>query len=659
MFSSSQSTLSSELNINSTSVNLLLSTPVTDLSDSLQLIKRQSMSSSTLNISDFNTIVSNEVLDNTPGGAYDIGVLSGTRTFTNSVGSADTVDYYHFKLNSESPINIALTGLSAGADVDIGLLRRDDNGYDTFATSANGKPFFDSAANVDESINLGLIAANDYWIRVQRISGNSNYTLRLSTATTSNLLPVEEDVGVLNGTRTFGGFVGSTDTVDVYRFNLNALSNGFNVTLTGLQNDADIRLIRDANNNARIDVGEEITDSLEEGTNPERIQLALGAGTYLLQVHRFSGDTSYNLSLSTGDWYSSNLSDVGLIGQVRRFAQDGQLSRTDVISLLRDVKDGDVVTQTEFTDLRKLLSDRGYLMPEHVRVLADKVVNGDVANVNSLADLFQGGNLHVGSTGDQMERLIGKWFLGSDRPIASGTYRYASGSLFQNGLHYSDIDQGSVGDCYFLAAVTATAYQNPNAISNMFIDNGDGTFTVRFFNNGVADYVTVDRYLPANSSNNRIYADWGGGAYNESNNELWVALLEKAYAQLNDSEWIGQDGTNSYSGIAYGNSGAALKHITGRTVSSDNSLDASDISAIISAINSERVITAGTPSNVDSSIPGVVGSHAYAVLGYNATSKKFRLYNPYGGDYGTGTGIVELTHNQFLSNFNVWRVLNS
>jgi hypothetical protein len=30
----------------------------------------------------------------------------------------------------------------------------------------------------------------------------------------------------------------------------------------------------------------------------------------------------------------------------------------------------------------------------------------------------------------------------------------------------------------------------------MFTKNGDGTYSVRFFNNGVAEYVTVDRELP-------------------------------------------------------------------------------------------------------------------------------------------------------------------
>ena len=42
----------------------------------------------------------------------------------------------------------------------------------------------------------------------------------------------------------------------------------------------------------------------------------------------------------------------------------------------------------------------------------------------------------------------------------------------------------------------------------MFINNGDGTYTVRFYYNGTADYVTVNSSLP-NYYGTLIYADYG------------------------------------------------------------------------------------------------------------------------------------------------------
>src|SRR5262249_4155892 len=151
------------------------------------------------------------------------------------------------------------------------------------------------------------------------------------------------------------------------------------------------------------------------------------------------------------------------------------------------------------------------------------------------------------------DELVGKWFRGSDHPLALDangvryTYRYANGSLFVNGVSYTDIRQGAVGDCYYLSALAEMAMQTPGLVQTMFSDNGDSTYTVRFFHNGVADYVTVDRYLPTDTQGRFVYACQGDYA-SSTGNELWVALAEKAYAQVNEEGWLGQprDGTNAY-----------------------------------------------------------------------------------------------------------------
>jgi hypothetical protein len=245
---------------------------------------------------------------------------------------------------------------------------------------------------------------------------------------------------------------------------------------------------------------------------------------------------------------------------------------------------------------------------------------------------------------------MGKWFLGNDRPdIGSGySYKYASGSLFQNGISYSDVQQGGLADCYFVASLGAAAHQKQGYIQDMFIDNGDGTFTVKFFKNGVSDYITVDRYLPTTARGGAAYAGWGGGAYNESDNELWVALAEKAYAQLNESGWIGQDNTNSYSGIEYGGPNTVMNHVTGLKTSSGNIA----INDIVNAYNSGKMVAINTnpgdgkktyldPDNK------VVANHSYVMTGYNSVTKQFQLYNPWGN-------TVYLSHSQIGQYFQGW-----
>jgi hypothetical protein len=588
---------------------------------------------------------------NTLGTAYDVGTLSGTRTFTDFVGSTDTSDIYRFSLSGTSNFNLSLTGLSNDADVrliqDINSNGIIDSNDEIVRSSWGGTH--------DESINRSLTAGT-YFVQVYQYIGDTNYTLNLSTDKPSNLLLTETDAGLLSGTRTFSGSISSMNTSDIYRFSFSATSN-INLTLSGLSNDADIRLIQDANNNGIIDSGEEIIRSSWGSNYSEGINSSLGAGNYFVQVYQYNGDTNYNLSLSTGDWYNQNLSDPGIIGQARTFAADGQLSRNDMMAILGDAKDGGIIDSTELTSLRTLLSGRRTWMPDYVYNLSNKIINSDPANTRSGI-----GNLFAGSTATQMERLIGKWFLGNDRPTASGTYRPVSGSLFQNGISYEDIDQGGVGDCYFLSGLAATAFRSPSTISSMFINNGDNTYTVRFFNNGVVDYVTVDNYLPTNLSGNRIYAGWGGGSNTNSTNELWVALAEKAYAQVNQSGWLGRNNTNSYAGIGWGNSYNTMREITGRNTEGrgipGQTLFGIPIeqSLLISSFNEGRLITLGT-KDFNLSNSHVVADHEYTLVGYNSSTQKFKLFNPWGVDEGANSqfpGLIELTWSELVGNFDYW-----
>jgi hypothetical protein len=280
-----------------------------------------------------------------------------------------------------------------------------------------------------------------------------------------------------------------------------------------------------------------------------------------------------------------------------------------------------------------------------VRVLSSKVVNANLANAT-----YQGanlGNLFAGASAAQLQKLVNKWFLGLDRPTTTYAYAYAAGNLFVGGAQYTDVYQGAVGDCYLLAALAETAHVQPNSIAGMFTDNGDGTFVVRYFNNGVADYVTVDRYLPVNAGR-FVYANYGALASSTAN-ELWVALAEKAYAQMNHSGWLRPasmgGGKNSYAAIEAGWISDGLKQVTGiaTTWSYLNSE-----ATLVAAVTSGKLV--GLGSMVTPGTAGVVGSHAYAVVGYSAVTGRFTLFNPWGIHYGT----LSLTWSQLVAGFVEW-----
>lgn len=99
----------------------------------------------------------------------------------------------------------------------------------------------------------------------------------------------------------------------------------------------------------------------------------------------------------------------------------------------------------------------------------------------------------------------------------------------------------------FLACLGAVANANPSYITKDFIrDNGDDTYGFRFFNaNSEAYYVTVDKNLAIDKTTNQPVLA------NPSNGELWVALAEKAYAQINSQAnvLLRSQSDNSYQAI--------------------------------------------------------------------------------------------------------------
>lgn len=112
-----------------------------------------------------------------------------------------------------------------------------------------------------------------------------------------NTLGAALNVGSLNGTQQFYDWVGNSDRDDFYRFSVSGDAN-FELSLTGLRADADVRLVRDSNGNGLVDRGEVLAISQNGGKYSESIQASLSAGTYFVQVYPYKGKTFYTLTLS-------------------------------------------------------------------------------------------------------------------------------------------------------------------------------------------------------------------------------------------------------------------------------------------------------------------------------------------------------------------------
>jgi hypothetical protein len=337
------------------------------------------------------------------------------------------------------------------------------------------------------------------------------------------------------------------------------------------------------------------------------------------------------------------------------FADQTRIDRPNMIQILDSAVLDGAVTPTALAALEMLTTPQNeafLAMPDYVAVLASDVVNGNAANAN-----YQGqplGNLaqqtSPAAMAPTLTLLVDKWFYGTDLPAlpAGLTYSAVAGPLYGNSPRQTpssnDDEQGCLGDCYLIAALGAIADSSPAAIENMIIpngaENGIASYTVRFYyqNNGtgpfIADYVTVNGLLPGWSNTNLAFAQPGpDGSY-------WMPIVEKAYAQWNETGREGRDGQNAYESLNSGCMNIVDEQVLG-TVATTYSPVASDMAAkqaVIAAIQSHEAVTAAIFLSGDPDIfyqLGLVSCHAYEIASYDAdpnspTYDTFVLVNPWG-----------------------------
>ncbi|MFH4980068.1 hypothetical protein AB6A40_006777 [Gnathostoma spinigerum] len=100
-------------------------------------------------------------------------------------------------------------------------------------------------------------------------------------------------------------------------------------------------------------------------------------------------------------------------------------------------------------------------------------------------------------------------------------------SVFRNPLS-SDIEQGSLGDCWLLSAMVVIA-ERPDALENIVLTkvfNKFGVYQIRLCVDGLWQVVIVDSFFPCYPVTHALAFAVG------RRNQLWVSLLEKAFAKL-------------------------------------------------------------------------------------------------------------------------------
>ena len=112
----------------------------------------------------------------------------------------------------------------------------------------------------------------------------------------------------------------------------------------------------------------------------------------------------------------------------------------------------------------------------------------------------------------------------------------ANPKFFVDGSSRFDVEQGKLGDCWLMAAMSSLAMRkdllDQVVFPNQTFDspNYDGSFHFKFYHFGQWQEIIVDDYLPCKKI-------WDGGdlmfVKSSTKNEFWSPLLEKAYAKWN------------------------------------------------------------------------------------------------------------------------------
>ena len=266
-----------------------------------------------------------------------------------------------------------------------------------------------------------------------------------------------------------------------------------------------------------------------------------------------------------------------------------------------------------------------------------------------------------------------------------------------DGVNAGEIEQGTLGDCYFISALAALAANDPDALEDMIQDNGDGTYTITFHGleydesgfpvpSGETFSYEVDLEVLL-SENNEIVGANIQDADGDGLLELGPALLEKAFAmyaeEMNglaaaDGEppFFGDaDATNS-TGFNLldegGDPSTAMMALTGSQnysigYSGDFEAGFADWAAgyglsgdellldILSSADEGVTVTVGT--GPDPEMEGLVPGHAYTVLGVVEIDGEeyIVMRNPWGcgepAGNGADDGIFMLTLDEFKENF--------
>ncbi|CAK0874804.1 unnamed protein product, partial [Prorocentrum cordatum] len=198
-----------------------------------------------------------------------------------------------------------------------------------------------------------------------------------------------------------------------------------------------------------------------------------------------------------------------------------------------------------------------------------------------------------------------------------------------------DLQQGGVGDCWFMSALAVVAERHDlitKLVPNLNAGMSTGCHEIRLFLDGRWTALLVDDHLPTTAKQRRPTADGSGLAFGRcARRQLWVSLVEKAYAKAH----------GAYSMISGGETAEALLDLTGAPTEVVHFWEPGfdpDLfwARLLTLLEAGCLVGCGTSSETLEEL-GLVGQHAYSVLeardgspAGGADGRAVRVRNPWG-----------------------------
>ena len=209
-------------------------------------------------------------------------------------------------------------------------------------------------------------------------------------------------------------------------------------------------------------------------------------------------------------------------------------------------------------------------------------------------------------------------------------------TVFVDGSTMDDIVQGTLGDCYFLSALgSLCAYKDFfDKLFHIKEKTKEHVYGVYIYINGKWELVLVDDYFPYQGSKFKQFV-FGSS----SDNEIWVALLEKAWAKVN----------GCYAKIACGGEPNEVFDVLTEAYSEKHAINKNTKENIWKILEEGQgkgyVMTAGTSgdtSGLNIEEMGLSPAHAYTFLKTyrvdtgNGIERIVKLRNPWGNGEWSG-----------------------